>query len=449
MENTNVLVIGGSAAGLVAAATAKSNHPDKDVTIIRKEEIVMIPCGIPYIFGTVGTSNKNILPDAGLVKLGVNIKVDEVIYIDKENKFCKTKSGEKIGYEKLVMATGSTPYIPKWLKGVELENVFTIPKNKIYLDELQKKLEVCKKIVIIGAGFIGVEMSDELNKKDKDVTIIEILPHILGLSFDEELAVEAEQCLTSRGVKLKTKVGIKEILGDKKVTGVLLDNGEIVDADAVILSMGYRPNIKLAEETGLKINDLGFIEVDQYRRTAHTDIFAVGDCSEKRDFATGKLSGAMLASIACAEARVAGMNLYNLSRLRTFRGTIDIYSTDIGGTGFGAAGLTEAQGKKEGFNVVVGSFTGIDRHPGHLEDTHKQMVKLIVSKDSGIILGGQVIGGKSAGELTNVLGFIIQNNMTINDVLVAQIGTQPMLTASPAGYPLIKAAEVVAKKLRK
>lgn len=448
MENTNVLIIGGSAAGLVAAATAKSNHPDKDVTIIRKEEKVMIPCGIPYIFGTVETSNKNILPDAGLVKLGVNIKVDEVIYIDKENKFCKTKHGEKIGYEKLIIATGSTPYIPKWLKGVELENVFTIPKNKIYLDELQQRLEYCKKIVTIGAGFIGVEMSDELNKKDKEVIIVEILPHILGLSFDEELAVEAEQCLTSRGVKLKTGVGVKEILGNEKVTGVLLDNGETIDADAVILSMGYRPNIKLAEEIDLKINDLGFIEVDQYRRTDNPNIFAVGDCSEKRDFATGKLSGAMLASIACAEARVAGMNLYNISTLRTFRGTIGIYSTDIGGTGFGAAGLTESQAKKEGFNVVVGSFTGIDRHPGHLEDTHKQMVKLVISKESGIILGGQVIGGKSAGELTNVLGFIIQNDMTINDVLVSQIGTQPMLTASPAGYPLIKAAEVAAKKLK-
>lgn len=449
MKKTDVLIIGGSAAGLVAASTAKSNYPDKDVTLIRKEEIVMIPCGIPYIYGTTGTTEKNILPDAGLLKLGVNIVVDEVLSIDKQDKTCNTKNGEFFTYDKLIIATGSMPTVPKWLKGADLDNVFTIPKNKIFLDELQSRLEECKKIVTIGAGFIGVELSDELKKIGKEVVLVEKLPHILGLAFDEELAVEAEELLESRGIKLLTGIGVKEILGDKRVSGVLLENGERIEADAVILSMGYRPNIKLAEEAGLEINDMGFIKTDQYRRTGQDDIFAAGDCAEKRDFITGKLNGIMLASTACAEARVAGMNLYKLSVVKTFPGTIGIYSTAIGETGFGAAGLTEALAKQEGLDVVTGSFTGIDRHPGHIEDTHKQMVKLIVSKDSGIILGGEVIGGKSAGELVNVIGFIIQNRMTLADLLTSQIGTQPLLTASPAGYPLIKAAEVVAKKLNR
>ncbi len=181
-------------------------------------------------------------------------------------------------------------------------------------------------------------------------------------------------------------------------------------------------------------------------RTSVEGVFAVGDCAGKTDFATGRVSTIMLASTACAEARVAGMNLYNLSTLRTFNGTIGIYSTNVGETSLGVAGLTHKHAIEGGFNVVVGSFTGVDRHPGKIADAHKQRVDLIVSSENGLILGGEVLGGVSAGELINSIGFIIQNRMTVTDLLVAQIGTQPMLTASPAGYPLIKAAEEAAKK---
>ncbi|MCK5811292.1 MAG: FAD-dependent oxidoreductase [Clostridiales bacterium] len=445
---TEILIIGGSAAGLVAATTAKSCNQGKGITLIRKEETVMIPCGIPYIFGSVMTSEKNILPDAGLHKLGVNIIVDEVTSINKEEKNCKTKKGEIIEYEKLIIATGSKPVKPEWLKGRDLKNVFVIPKDKEYLDSFHKQLENLHKIVIIGAGFIGIEVADELNKIGKDVTVVEILPRILGAAFDEVVANEAEQCLIDRGVKVNKGIGIKEILGTDKTEAVLLNNGEKIEADSVILSLGYVPNVELAKKAGLKLNEFGFIEVDQYRRTGEPDIFAIGDCSEKRDFATGRLSKTMLASTACAEARVAAMNLCKLSTVQTFRGTIGIYFTAIGDTAFGVAGLNKAVAIKEGFDVVTGSFTGIDRHPGKLEDSHKQMVKLIVARHNGLILGGEVIGGKSTGELTNVIGFMIQNNMTVNDVIVSQIGTHPLLTASPAGYPLIKAAEIVAKTLK-
>lgn len=447
MKQTDLLVVGGSAAGLVAAMTVKSKNKDKTVTVVRKEEKVMIPCGIPYIFGTIGTSDKNILPDGGLEKLGVDIKIGEVTDIDGEAKVAKLASGEEIGYDKLILGTGSEPMIPKWLLGTDKENVFTIPKSKVYLDALQEKLGSLKRILVIGAGFIGVEVADELNKKGFEVTLVEILPNILGVAFDKEFAVAAEENLSQRGVKIISGVGVKEIIGGAAVEGALLSNGDKLEADAVILSLGYSPNTELAKKMGLKINELGFIETDRYKRTSNEDVFAAGDCSEKRDFATGKLSKIMLASTACAEARVAGLNLYSLSTVSTFRGTIGIYSTNIGDTAYGVAGLTEDIAKKEGFDVVTGIFTGIDTHPGCLEHSHKQTVKLIVSKSNGVILGGEAMGGRSVGELTNVIGFAIQNNMTINNLLVAQIGTQPMLTASPAGYPLIKAAEIAAKQL--
>jgi len=120
MRKTDILVIGGSATGLVAAMTAKSCNPDKSVTVIRKEEKVMIPCGIPYIFGTVDSSDNNILPDGGLLKMGVEIVVDEVLSVNTESKTCKAKSGETFSYEKLIMGTGSMPAKPKWLKVIQL-----------------------------------------------------------------------------------------------------------------------------------------------------------------------------------------------------------------------------------------------------------------------------------------------------------------------------------------
>jgi len=449
MKQTDVLVVGGSATGLVAAMTAKSNYPDKKVMVIRKEEKVMIPCGIPYIFSSVGSSDNNILPDGGLVNLGIEILIDEVLSIDTKTKTCKIKNSEDIVYDKLILGTGSIPMIPKWLKGTQLENVFTIPKNKVYLDDFHEKLKNFKRIVVIGAGFIGVEVSDELNKAGKAVTLIEILPKVLGATFDDEFAKEAQELLITRGVKVITGCGVEEIIGSGVVEKVRLNNGEYVEADAVILSLGYRPNVDLAQAMGLQLNDFGYIRADQYRRTSVEDVYAAGDCAEKVDFATGKLSRIMLASTACTEARTAGLNLYELNTLSAFRGTVGIYSTCIGESAFGVAGLIEKVATQEGFQIVTGTFTGVNRHPGKIADAHKEMVKLIVSKQTGIILGGEVFGGKSAGELTNVIGMVIQNHMTIHDLLMTQIGTQPLLTASPAGYPLIKAAEIVLKTLKK
>ena len=449
MINTNVLVIGSSAAGLVAATTGKRVYPGKKFTVVTKLPRTLIPCGIPYIFGSVGSSDKDILPAEKMFEAsGIDIIYDEVTRIDREEDAAELKSGEKIKYEKLVLCTGSTPKRPSWLKGIDLENVFTVPKDKEYLDNMQKNLEGLKKIVTIGAGFIGVEMSDELIKAGKEVTLIEKLPNVLGLAFDEDVALRVEALLKERGVKVMTGKSVKEIIGkSNKVEAVLMDDGERIEADAVILALGYDPNVKLASEAGLMLRKSGFIKVDEYMRTDDNNIFAVGDCAEKRDFVTRKPSNIMLASTACAEARIAGMNLYRLSAIKTFSGTISIFSTAIGNTGIGVAGLTETIARSEGFDIVTGEFEGIDRHPGTLEDTHRQFVKLVVGKESGVILGGEVYGGLSVGELTNTIGIIIQNRMPINALLTAQIGTHPLLTASPAGYPLIKATEDASSKI--
>jgi NADH oxidase (H2O2-forming) len=448
MINTDVLIIGSSAAGLVAATTGKRVYPEKSFTVATMMAKTLIPCGIPYVFGTVDNTDNDILPAEKMFETNnINTIHEEVVSINREEKIAVTSSGEKISYDKLVFGTGSLPKKAGWLKGSDMENVFTVPKDKIYLDEMQKKLEGCEKIITIGAGFIGVEISDELKKAGKKVTLIEKLPRVLALAFDEDISTRVEKILQDRGIDIITGISVKQIYGDGKAEGVILENGEKLEADAVILSLGYSPNTELAKKSGVALNENGCIKVDEYLRTEDPDIFAIGDCAEKRDFFTRKKCPIMLASTACAEARIAGMSLFKLSAIKTFGGTISIFSTAIGDAGFGVAGLTETIARQEGFDIVTGKFEGIDRHPGTLKDTHKQYVKLIVGKDSGVILGGAVFGGLSVGELINTIGFIIENKMTINSLLTAQIGTHPLLTASPAGYPLIKAAEDASTKI--
>lgn len=434
---------------MVAALTGKSSWPKKSFTLVKKQKEMMVPCGIPYIFGTLDNSNMNLLPvDTSLEKAGITSLVDEVTGIDTVNKTADLAGGEKIQYDKLVIATGSIPVKPKWLKGGEKNNVFVIPKDKVYLDEMVAKLKDLKKVVVIGAGFIGVEFSDELMKRGHEVTIVEKLPDILSLAFDVEISQKISEILFQRGLKIITGNGIRKITGEKNVESVSLENNETVNADAVILSVGYKPNTELARKSGIYVDEGGFIAVDEYMRTHVKDIFAVGDCAQKRDFVTRARVATMLASTACAEARIAGMNLFNLSVVKTFSGTIAIYSTAIGDTGFGTAGVTEARAKAEGIDSITGTFEGVDRHPGNLPGSHKQLVKLIAARQSGVIIGGEVIGGLSTGELTNVIGLAIQNRMSVNSLLTSQIGTHPCLTASPAGYPLIKAAEIIHGKLR-
>ena len=449
MRTVDVLIIGGSASGIVAAVTGKGSYPDKDFLVIRKENKVLVPCGIPYIFGVLGSTDKNIMPDAVLENEGIELKIGEVTSLDPNSKTCKTADGEQISFEKVVFATGSVPAVPGWLKGAGLDNVFTIPKNKEYLDRVQTRIRHANRIVVIGGGFIGVEIADELNSVGKDVTIVELLPRVLSLVFDDEIAERAEETLRSRGVKTAVGSGVKELSGEDKVSGVVLQNDATLEADVVILAMGYRPNTELARESGLATDGKTGIKVDEYMRTSHCDVFAVGDCAEKADFITSKPSAVMLASTACAEARMAGMNLYGVRMVKTFKGTVPIFSTAIGNAGYGAAGLTEDRARSEGVQVITATVEQPYKHPASLPNTNVQLVKLVAARDTGVVLGGEVVGGVSTGELTNLIGVIVQNKMSVSEVLTTQIGTHPLLTASPTAYPVIKAAEALVRSSRR
>ena len=449
MYQTDVLIIGGGPAGMISASAAKSNNPDKRFLLIRKEKQVLIPSGIPYIFGTLDSSNNNIANhDASMQEEGIEIKIAEVVALNTHDKVCETSDGMKIRFEKLILATGSTPAIPNQFINVNLQNIFTIPKDKVYLDNMQADLAECKKIVVIGGGTTGIEMADELSKKSKEVTVIEQASSLLGSACDVKISDKVESVLTSHNIKVKTGVEVAEVLGKVKVTEVLLKNGEKLVSHAVIFASGYAPNTNLARQAGLPVNRFGAVQVDEFMRTEHPDIFAIGDCAEKKDFITGKPANIMLASTACTEARIAGINLFRLTNEKTFKGTVPIITSQIGDTSFGMAGLSEKTAQKEGLDVVSAVYQGIDKHPGSLPSAHKQIVKLTASRQTGILLGGEVIGGPSTGELLNVIGLAIQNQMTIYSLYTMHIGTRPLLTGSPGGYSIIKAAEILLKIIK-
>ena len=446
MKKADVLVIGGSAAGPVAGISCHRRYGDKSVILVRKEEQVLIPCGIPYVFGTVGSPERNLIPDALIQNNGIELVKGEAVEIDRGKKAVSLSNRDTVSYDKLVLATGSSPLVLP-IPGIEKEKVFIVRKDVAYLKNMLDVLNDAKDVVIIGGGFIGVEFADECKKgRDCNVTIVELLPHCLQLALDEEFCIEAEKVLSDRGIELLVNSKVEAILGDNQVSGVRLSGGQELKADMVVVGVGVVPNNELAKKAGLEIGPGKAIAVDRYMRTtADPDVFACGDCAEKVSFFSGKPSRLMLASIACAEAHIAGANLFHTHYKNP--GAVGVFSTIIGERAFACAGLTERAARQEGYDVVLSESTAPDTHPGGMPGSVSTKVKLLFSKDNGELLGGGISGGKSTGEIANVISACIQSKMTAYDVSLFQMGTHPALTASPIVYQLVNAAELAIKAI--
>jgi len=202
----------------------------------------------------------------------------------------------------------------------------------------------------------------------------------------------------------------------------------------------------LAGKAGLQMGLTKTVSVDRYMRTiTDPDVFACGDCAEKVSFFSGKLSRLMLASIACTEARIAGANLFQTCCQNP--GVIGVFSTAVGEQAFACTGLTEKAARQESYDVVIGESTAPNTHPGGMPGSVPTKVKLIFSKSDGILLGGGISGGKSAGEIANVISACIMHRMTAYDIVAFQMGTHPALTASPIVYQFVNAAELAIKIL--
>ncbi len=451
MKKSDVVIIGGSAAGLMAAVTLRKRSPEKTVTVIRNVVKTPVPCGIPYIYGIMGQVDKDLIPDQMAIDQGIEILCQEVTDIDRAKKEVLFTDGGQIAYDKLIIGTGSKPFVPP-LPGIDKTNVFTISKDPIYLQQIYTALEPARKVVVIGGGFIGVEMAEQIalmGQKagaEKSVTVVEMLPRCLMLACEEDFCIEVEAELKNIGITVKTNAQAGEITGQDKVDGVKLADGEVLPADVVIIGIGAQANIDLALKCGLDADPRGGVTVDKYMQTSDSDIFAAGDCTTKFSFITGKPSGIRLASVACSEGMIAASNLD--AKNRETLGALGAFSTKVGNRAVAAAGLTTKAATDEGIDFVVGEAIAPNRHPGHLPGSIPDMkIKLLFRKDNGEVIGGHVSGGEAASDMVNIIAVAIQAHLTAEQLAIMQYATHPLMTSSPLTYHVMLAAENAAIKL--
>lgn len=441
---SDIVIIGGSAAGLSVAITARRYHPQKKILLIRNVEKTPIPCGIPYIFGTVMDVNKNLIPDSTLEKNQIDLMIGEVDFIDRENRLVQIKE-KFINYDKLIIATGSTPVMP-YIEGIKLKNVFPIYKDPNYLSLMLEQIKKSLHILIIGGGFIGVEFAEECLKGASSnviVTLVEQENLCLKAAFDDEICELATKSLQSQGVQLKLGRKVKACISktsNDTVSEVHLDSGEIIEADTVIIGIGATANTSLARSCQLEIGQLGGIKVDRYMRTSDSHIFACGDCIDSFHSQNGMPSSIKLASTAAMQGRIAGANLYNEQRLDP--GVLGVYSTKIGPFAMASAGIIERQAIKSGYSYVTSLQEAPNRHPGGMPGMALMSIKLVFNRANKALIGGQVWGAQESGEVINIISSLIMNKATADEIAVLQVGTHPALTASPITYQLVNAAEL-------
>jgi NADH oxidase (H2O2-forming) len=443
MEKHELVIVGGNAGGIQAAICAQKHHGLKDIMVIRPEVITMVPCGIPYIYGTLGEVEKNILPDTLLGE--AKLKIGEVVSIDAKQNSVTLGSGEVIGYNKLVLATGSNPIQPP-IPGIDKDNVWLVRKYPDYLKKLASAMDNASHIVIIGGGFIGVEFADECRKRGLEITVIEQLEHCLQLVCNEELCVRAEDALKAGGVNVMTGNTAKSIGGNDKVEFVELSDGSKIECDLVIIGIGVTPNTKLAVDSGIEIGTTRGIKVDEFQRTNISNIFAVGDCAEKYSFYNSEPVAVRLASEATREGKIASANIYT-PQWRNI-GTIGVFSTVVGKTAIAMAGLTDTQAERLGYDIVTGEAQSASKHPGTMPDAEPMRVRLTFNRRSGALLGGSACCTMTAGEVNNIMAAAIVNRMTMEQVALFPIGTHPFLTASPLAYQITDAASDALHKIR-
>jgi len=437
MERYDVVVVGGGPAGVSAAISAHNTYPNKTIALIRKEKVALIPCGIPYTQHSLESVAADTLPDKLVTEAaGAQLIIDQVM--SKSGKTLTLASGKQVHFDKLVLATGASPVKPK-MEGIELEGIYLCPKCAEALQQMRDAAQVAKHILIVGGGYIGVELADEYIKAGKQVTLVEMQDQLLPMTMDPEFGAKASELLEQAGAQVRLGHRVMKFEGNGQVQSATLDDGSIVPAEMVLVCIGARPNVELASQFGLEYDERAGIRVDEYLRSSQPDIFVIGDSAAKNDFFTGRPSEIRLASTAMAEGRLVGSNLFEIKVIRKYIGVMGSFATKICGTAFGVSGLTENRAKEMNLDYRVGQAITVDRHPGNLPGASPLHLKLIFARYSHVLLGAEVHGGDSVGELVNMLSVMILNKMTDMDIDTLQIGTHPLLTASPIAYPVITA----------
>ena len=446
-----VVVIGGVAAGTKAAAKIKRENRSVDVEIYTKsKDISYAGCGLPYyVGGDIETREELIVnsPEKFSALTGATVHTgEEAISVDKKNKtvvFRNTdnSSQQTVSYDKLIIASGAEPIIPN-LDGVNLDGIFTVrtPDDAIAIrDYIQKNN--CKKAVVIGAGFIGMEMAENLMAQKLSVTVVDMTSQILPNILDPEMANYAARELRKTGLKIMTNTAVTSFSGENRVNAVSTSTGELA-ADIVILSIGIRPATSFLENTGIEMNR-GAIVVDEYQKTNLDDIYAVGDCAVVKNRITGQVQWSAMGSTANITARCLA---------KTLTGTQSAYGGCLG-TGVvklsenlsaGRTGLSEEQAVNAGYDVVTAVCVTDDK-AHYYPDSSTFITKLIADKNTGKLLGMQVLGSGAVDKMTDIAVVGISAGLKVSDFDTMDMAYAPPF--STAIHPFVQACYVIQNKI--
>jgi len=445
-----LLVIGGVAAGPKAAAKARRCDPEMEIVVYQEEDdISYAGCGLPYyVSGVIKDREELISRTPGKfaqdgIKILKNRKIEK---IDIQNS---TLTGRRVGskegfadrFDRLVIATGAYPIRPK-IEGIDLENVFYL-RSIFDADAVFERIrtESIGNVVIAGGGYIGLEMAESLVHLGKKVTIVELAPQILTL-FDEDFAGILRQYLEKKGVTIFTSEGIQTLKGKEgKVTHIQTVTRQL-EADAVLMSLGIRPQIELAKQAGLRIGETGAIWVSEKMETSAEGIYAAGDCAETTHLVTGKKVWIPLGSTANKQGRVVGVNVCGGNA--TFPGVMGTTVFKTFDFNVAKTGLSMREAEKEGFHPVQAVVRGFDRahyYPGRKESA----LKVIADKETGLILGGQAVGEGPSDKFIDTLAMALHGRMTCRELAAVDLAYAPPF--SPVLSPIIVAANVLMNKL--
>ncbi|GFP74135.1 FAD-dependent oxidoreductase [Clostridium fungisolvens] len=423
-----VAVIGCTHAGTAAIVNTAKKYPDAEITVYeRNDNISFLSCGIALYVGGVVKDPQGLFyssPEA-LAELGVKTKMShDVLDIDFDTKKLKVKdlnSSEEFedSFDKLIITSGSWPIVPK-IEGIDLDNIL-LSKNFYHSNTIIEKAKEADRIVVVGAGYIGVELVEAFEANGKKVTLIDSMDRILSKYLDKEFTDTAEMAFANRGVKLALGETVSKFEGeDGKVTKVITNKGEY-EADLVILCIGFRPSTDLFKGK-LDMLPNGAIIVDEYMRTSKEDVFAAGDCCSVIYNPTGKREYIPLATNAVRMGTLIARNLVKptTKHLGT-QGTsgIKIYEYNIASTG-----LTEESAKATGFNIKTTSVTDNYR-PEFMPTFDSVTIKVVYEADSEVILGAQLISKTDLTQLMNTMSVVIQNKMTIDELAFVDFFFQP------------------------
>jgi NADPH-dependent 2,4-dienoyl-CoA reductase/sulfur reductase-like enzyme len=443
-EKVDVAIIGGGPAGMTAASRIKRINPKLRVVVFERSNYVSYaPCGLPYYLGGIVKELDQLVHYPLRVfteERGIEVHIKTTVtelgpgYLKARNS-----DGEKTyEWKKLLIATGARPKIPK-VDGVNLPGVFTL---RILEDgeSARKYLQNVNTVAIVGGGYIGLELAENLKNFGKKVLLFELLPHVLP-AVDPDIAVLIEKELVSNGVELHLGEGLKAIHGKERVESLETTNGEY-KVEAVFIATGIAPETSLGEMLGVKKGATGALSVDKAMRTNVENVFAAGDVAEAVNLVTGKPDWFPLAPVANKMGYVAGATMSGIDA--EFPGAVGTSVMRVFGLEVGRTGLTEERARREGFEPVSATITS-NTKASYIPGVGQVTVKLIADAKTGRLLGGQIVG-KDVLARINTLATLLAMGAKVEDAFFADLGYAPPF--APVWDPLIVAARVLMGKMK-